>query len=82
MPITQVEENLEDLLDTLGCEQGMLLRCEAAGIRPSALRGLRNGTRHAVEFHAIHLLAGLLGMEPARVDRAITVRRRIALPQF
>jgi hypothetical protein len=76
------EEDLEDLLKGLGSEQQMLARCEAAGVRRDALRRLRGGTGHAAEFGAIHALAELMGIAVARVDRAVTVRRRHSAKQF
>ena len=76
------DENLKDLLQALGSEQQVLAKCEAAGIPRAVLKRLRDGTRHATEFPAIHELAKLLGVDVARVDRAVTVRRRGSPRQF
>lgn len=70
------EENLEDLLRTLGNEMQVRSRCDAAGIRRSGLQRLRDGTGHAVEFQTIHDLAVVLSVEVDRVDRAVGVLRR------
>jgi DNA-binding Xre family transcriptional regulator len=78
----EADESLEDLLKTLGSEQQMLAKCEAVGINASALKRLRAGTGHAAEFRTIHALATLLGVDAARVDRAVTVRRRRSSKQF
>lgn len=78
----QPEETFEDLLQSLGSEHEMLRKCDAAGVLRSSLRRLRAGTGHVTEVGTIHTLAALLGVPVARVDRALTVRRRRSPRQF
>ncbi|MBL8732772.1 MAG: hypothetical protein JNN13_10425 [Planctomycetes bacterium] len=80
--MTAPEESLEDLLQAFGTEEQLVRRSEALGISKSALRRLRAGAGHAVEFRTIHALAELLNVDVDRVDRAVSVRRRGAAPRF